>query len=421
MRRRDIVAAVLIVAFGIALLQLPQARILDGLSLDYLFWLRYTIYGQRHLPASSPTVVVAIDEETFRTKPFSEIPVALWTPQLARVVRALLTAHAKVIGLDLILPTSAEPIRPGYDRDLLLTLREGSKEGRIVLAKVQSESKPISPFPAQSFAVGNSRNIRAVNFFVQYDDVVRSVPILFESENADLGVRREPSFALELAARASRVSVAPVLNGVAFGERFIPGSESNTLRINFDGGASIPTYSFADLSACAQARRDQYFNSHFKDKVVLIGSVLDLEDRKLTSKRLIAGGDSAVSSDRCFLRSPADIARQDVARDQIPSVYIHAAAINELLRGEMLHEPSAVASVAMTAALAAAVVASLFMLPVSVGIGATLLEMMLWVGISTIMVRHNWVLPMLPAVVGAAGCGVAIVGFRVFVSDRDKR
>ena len=60
----------------------------------------------------------------------------------------------------------------------------------------------------------------------------------------------------------------------------------NTITLNFAGGADdIPTYSLADLRACAEKDDKDFFRRHFDGKVVLIGTVLDVEDRKITSKR----------------------------------------------------------------------------------------------------------------------------------------
>ena len=45
----------------------PATRPIRGLSLDILTALRWEVFGRRQDPAASPTVVVAIDEESLRT------------------------------------------------------------------------------------------------------------------------------------------------------------------------------------------------------------------------------------------------------------------------------------------------------------------------------------------------------------------
>ena len=157
MKPRDMAVVGAIVLAVSGLFTLPAFDRLDGLSIDVLFWLRHQVFGPRHSPASSPTVVVAIDEETYRTEPFRSLPKVLWTKQLAAVVDATLAAGAKVVGFDVIYPTSVERYLKGFDRELLITLRRASKTGQIVLGKVQHQYKPIVPFPGYSFAVGHGR------------------------------------------------------------------------------------------------------------------------------------------------------------------------------------------------------------------------------------------------------------------------
>jgi len=250
MKPRDmaVVGAVILGVSGV--FTSPGLDRLGGLSIDVLFWLRHQVFGPRHPPAASPTVVVAIDEETYRTEPFRSLPKVLWTKQLAAVVDATLTAGAKVVGFDVIYPTSVERYLKGFDRELLIALRRASKTSQIVLGKVQHQHRPIVPFPGYSFAVGHGKNIRSVNVFTDGDGVIRRVPLTFRSSEG----AEEASMSLELAARARGTKFRRIADGsMVLGEDIIPGSRSNRITVNFDGGpGAIPTYSLADLSACAQ-------------------------------------------------------------------------------------------------------------------------------------------------------------------------
>ena len=102
MKLRDLLAAGTIVLAVSGVFTLPAFDRLGGLSIDVLFWLRHQTFGPRHPPAASPTVVVAIDEETYRTEPFHSLPKVLWTKHLAAVVDATLAAGARVVGFDVI-------------------------------------------------------------------------------------------------------------------------------------------------------------------------------------------------------------------------------------------------------------------------------------------------------------------------------
>src|SRR5262249_13871494 len=138
-----------------------------------------------------------------------------------------------------------------------------------------------------------------------------------------------PSMAAELVARMA----APPSGAVSGAVSRAP---SDMLVLNFQGGADdIPTYSLADLQACAAKGDKEFFRRHFSGKIVLIGSVLDLEDRKITSKRFATAPEGA-RAERCAV--PLQAAGQRFARDSIAGIYIHATAVDNLVRGDGLIE-----------------------------------------------------------------------------------
>src|SRR3954466_7219524 len=99
MRLRHAVAAALIAAAtSAAVASLPQTGRLEGLSLDTLFYLRYEAFGQLHPRDSSPSVVVALEGEPYRTPPFADKPSAFWTPQIGKVLTAVVEGGATVVG-----------------------------------------------------------------------------------------------------------------------------------------------------------------------------------------------------------------------------------------------------------------------------------------------------------------------------------
>ena len=52
----------------------PAFGLLHGMSIDALTALRWLAFGPARDPATSPAVVVALDEETYRTPPFIGTP-----------------------------------------------------------------------------------------------------------------------------------------------------------------------------------------------------------------------------------------------------------------------------------------------------------------------------------------------------------
>lgn len=419
MKLRDLLVAGLAVLTVSGVFTLPAFDRLGGLSIDVLFWLRHQAFGPRHPPATSPTVVVAIDEETYRTEPFRSLPKVLWTKQLAAVVDATLAAGAKVVGFDVIYPTSVERYLKGFDRELLITLRRASKTGQIVLGKVQHQHKPIVPFPGYSFAVGHGKNIRSVNVFTDSDGVVRHVPLSFRSSDG----AEEVSMALELAARARGTAARRIADGsMILGEDSIPGSKANRMAVNFDSGpGAIPTYSLADLYACAEKGDGDYFLRHFQGKVVLVGVVLDVEDRKLTSQRFITAPEGLGLPVRCVNPVMSDLYIEGLRRDTISGVYVHAQAINNLLRGDALHELDRGATgfivLLFTAAAAAVTMALSF---VAAGF-VLLLGFLAWAGVAIMGFSDAQVLPLLRPLAGAAVAFAALLGYRFTIADKDKR
>jgi class 3 adenylate cyclase/CHASE2 domain-containing sensor protein len=428
MRRRDAIVAAAIALFAAVLLATPPLAALHAISLDALFWLRAEAFGRRYEPASSPTVVVAIDEETHRRAPFEDVPTALWTRDLAPVLDAVLAAGAKVVGFDVVFASSAEQIfarmadrvGSGWDREFLLSLRNGAREGRVVLGKVQHNEKPIAPHRAQSFVVGHQQNIRSNNLLADGDGRIRRIPLFFDSLETNGGTRRETSMPLELAARA--LGTRPEIRadgGVALGGWVVPGSAENAFLANFDAGNDVPTFSLADLHACAAAGDAAFFRRHFEGKVVLLGAVLDIEDRKLTSKRFIAAPDSTAYA-RC-VHPPLPLVRADVVRDTIPGVYVHATAVNNLLRRDALAAlPPPLGFGAGLALCAGAALAGMALAPLLAALAVAALGA-LWTGLAVALLDASVVAPLFGPLLGAAVVLAVLLAFRFMVADRDKR
>ncbi len=403
MKRSKILAPLAIALAAALAFNPPLFERLSGLSLDALFWLQHHAFGPRHEPAGSPTVVVAIDEETYRRPPFADTPRALWAPHLAKIINALLDAEVRVVAFDVIYPTSIEAYVPGREREFLIALRRGGREGRVLLGQVQHQEKPISPFRGQIVAAG-AENLRALNLVEDSDGIIRRAPRDFARATA-AGHERQPAMAAEIAARfaASRSDTA------------------GTFLINFTGGNEIPTYSFADLVACAETGTTEYFRRHFAGKAVLIGTVLDVEDRKLTSKRFITVPERNDGVERCVLPPLPGIYRADVRRDSIPGVYVHAAAANTLIRGDRLAAlpVSVAAALAFLLAAAAAVAVGGLRLGAAAAIAAA--AAFAWIAGATVAFQHGAVVPWLNGLASELVAFGGALAYRFGVTDRDRR
>ena len=420
-RLKDGLVVVATAAMVTALVLPISGQWLSGLSLDYLFFLRALYQQERHAPDSSHVVIVAVDEETYQREPFARNPRVMWTPYLAEVQGAVVAGGAKVLGYDMIFPTSVMGLKKHYDDDFHRALdRDGKQAGRVVLAKGQHQQRPLAPFVFQNYAVGGAKNIRSVNLKNDPDDVVRRAPLVFRARNVDGGVREEPSMALELVSRA--LSQRPSWDDdlVRIGGWTIPGSEERDMIVNFDYGHDIPTYSFADLYACAQAGNSEFFSQHFQDKVVLLGTMLDVEDRKLTSKRLITAGEQAAGEQRCVHEPMTEIYKSDLVRDVIPGVLVHATVVNNILRRDYLVTAPPLLTYATAFMILLLIsAASVKLRPLWAG-GAALLIGLSWTLGATLVFASGMVLPLLQVLVAGLLAYIIMLGYRFTSVDHDR-
>ena len=420
-RLRAAFAAFIISLVATLIVVSPALDTVRGLSIDLLTAMRWRTFGNAHQPTTSPTVVVAIDEETFRTPPFAGTPSVTWTREIGQVLTAIIDGGAKVVGFDIMFPTSIEQSEVpfgdetlgarvrGFDRDYLRALATGARAGKVVLGQVQHSDYPVLPSPGQRAAVGQGRNIRALNVHSDRDDIIRRLPLSFTVDGKTV-----PSMAVELARRAMGDKLPkPVPSSI------VP----NTVILNFEGGSGdIPTYSLADLRVCAERGDKELFRKFFDGKVVLLGTVLDVEDRKITSKRFATQADGWWEP-RCPVKPRAwstELPKR-FARDSIPGVYIHATAVNNLIRGNSLVEYGRAFTGLASFALAALAAAAALVLGPAMAALATFGLAIAWIAGAVTAFRNALVLPLIEPIVAAVLALCTTIGYRFVVADRGKR
>src|ERR1700744_3042169 len=106
--RWDALAFAAIALLTSAVVASSPFELLHGLSLDALTALRWRAFGANHEAATSPTVVVAFDEDSYRQAPFRGTPTVAWTREIGRVITAVIDGGASVIGFDVVFPASIE-------------------------------------------------------------------------------------------------------------------------------------------------------------------------------------------------------------------------------------------------------------------------------------------------------------------------
>ncbi|WP_342733719.1 adenylate/guanylate cyclase domain-containing protein [Bradyrhizobium sp. B117] len=423
--RRDIVAAILIALLAGAVFTSPPFQTLQGLSLDILTALRWKLFGDRRDPATSPVVVVAIDGETYDTPPFRGSPTQTWTREIGRVLASISDGGAKVIGFDVIFKSSIEQseipfgdtsfgsrIR-GFDRDYLIALRQLSDGGKLLLGEILSNDHPDRPDRAQQLAVKG--NIRALNVHTDTDDVIRRMPLSFLTDG-----KPAPTMAVELAARALGAKPDTGASGVTELSGYtIPSSVPNTLTLNYRGmGRDVPAYSFADLRACVERGDRDFFRRAFDGKVVLIGSILTFDDRKLTSMRLTGGYDGMPGA-RCALPAPASTAQK--ARSDVAGVFVHAAVVRNLIERDAVTELGFPMRTILTIVFAAIIACAACLLAPG---GA----LIVWLALTAIYTAaavgafvHAMALPLTEPALASLAALAMMIGYRFVLADRDER
>lgn len=422
---RDIVAALLIALVAGAIFTSPPLQTLQGLSLDLLTALRGKIVGDRRDPATSPVVVVAIDGETYDTPPFKGSPTQTWTREIGRVLGSITEGGAKVIGFDVIFPSSIEQSEipfgdaalggrmKGFDRDYLIALRQISDGGKLVLGEILSNDHPEVPYRAQQVAVRNA--VRALNVHTDHDDVIRRMPLSFVIEG-----RPVPAMAVELVARATGAkpeiarSGATELSGYA-----IPSAVPNTVTLNFRGlGRDIPTFSFADLRACVEKGDRDFFRRAFDGKVVLLGTALNFEDRKLTSMRL-SGGYDGTPAERCALPAPASTPQK--ARSDVAGVFVHATVVRNLIEHDATTELGFPMRTILTIVFAAIIACAASMFAPTGALAAWLVLTAVYTAVAVGAFVHALALPLTEPALASLAALASMIGYRFVLADRDER
>jgi adenylate cyclase len=366
-----------------------------GLSTDTLFWLRDTIFGPRRPGAASRVAVVLIDEATYAT--YKDMPKDFWSPYFGRVIDALNRADARVIGFDIVLPMSIGRFIPGYDKEFLGALKQARAADRLVMIRGQSGDTAIQPAREQLFVLGMD-SVRSDAVLEDADGVVRRQPLMLKTTASPPG--SELSFAAELARRAG----------------WTPRDE--TLLLNFDGGEPFETWSLADLVACDKAGQSDFFPRHFKNRVVLIGTGLQFEDRVLTSRRFM-NRPERFTGDRCLPVAVPEAVT--VSRDTMPGVFIHATAIDNLLRHEALWDPPPIGRVILVSGAAAlAATLGLFAGFVAGGTGLIALLAFLIVG-GAVFFEHDISSPLIETVLAAILGYFLLLAYRLVITERNRR
>jgi class 3 adenylate cyclase len=180
----------------------------------------------------------------------------------------------------------------------------------------------------------------------------------------------------------------------------------------------IPAYAVIDVLRCGKQAPGALARA-FDGKIILVGSTLPEEDRRISSGRfLVVERADSPPLHPCGLRR---LAASDPDSASVPGVFVHAAAIEAVTSGRL----TSTAPVAVTAALGAAAGAGGAALGLALSpwlsAGAVLLTAALLVAAATVALAASFWLPLaLPLAALAAAPAVAYV-VRYLVEERARR
>jgi adenylate cyclase len=286
----------------------------------FLYDLSLAAYGGRPGIGGEPVAVVAIDPESLDSEELATTPRVFFGPFWAKLIDALSDSGVRAIGFDIIFSFSANKFAPlkgqQYDRSFYDALER--RHDRIVLARSAGFEVAQPIVMAMSAGQDEPDAFAYADLSPDSDGVQRWVKAnLHASNRQDPGEELSvPTFFAALIARAQgptmpdRVLLAPAAPLEA-----------------------TPTYRLVDVLRCIE-RDPAALREVFAGKVVLIGTDLVEEDRKLTPDRFMRPARAApAGKGECRLgRLGASAAESGTT----PGLFVHAGAVQSVLTGNIV-------------------------------------------------------------------------------------
>ena len=299
-------------------------------------------------------MVVAVDDTALGVVP----GVFPWPrPVMGDLAGRLLSAGAAAVAFDVVFDSPS----PGDD------VLASAIRGRPVVLSGSASALEHPDDPRRAYGTGSgvalpapellaaSAAVGLANVQPDKDGVVRTIPLIAESEKADM-----PSLALATYMLVEGVQ-GPIVQrpfGIEVGGRVIPTDEGKLLRVNFS----------ADLSPGESAPPGT--EPHIP--VISAGEVLrDGAPENVAGKNVLIGATAGILQD--FRLTP--VAKENLG---IPGVFLHANALNTMLTEQYVEEASTGETVAWVVFLAAAVALLGWLAPLKFGTTVPVLLLIGW-------------------------------------------
>ncbi|HXW68704.1 MAG TPA: adenylate/guanylate cyclase domain-containing protein, partial [Dissulfurispiraceae bacterium] len=266
--------------------------------------LRFLLKRKPATDAAKEIVLIAIDEESYEK--FKQ-PLILYHTYIAETIKFLVDSGVRVIGLDLELPNIPLVGRiPEYDQVYTMSFMYARARGVDVVIGYSNNELP--PFASYIVAAGGRDTVGSLILTDDADSYVRRQELF----GVDAKGRKYESFAFKVAKRFTGGRLS---------------SSGQTILIDYTLG-KVPIRDFFGVYGLINSRAQ---GNLFKDKVVIIGTALDFEDKHPT---------------------PLDSFYFGRNRRLTDGVRIQAAILNTLLSGSIFREPGFLAGSLYIAACA---------------------------------------------------------------------
>jgi adenylate cyclase len=364
----------------------------DGRLLDLLVAAQAMIFPTPETPSTEPVAVIALDARSLNEPELAPYPRAFLAPVWAVVLEALMGAGARGVGFDLLFTYTANRFVDNFDASFIAALSH--YRSQVVLAR-SATTLPAPPFLAA----------------LRYDE--GSLGLAEIAADPD-GRYRRIAARLETMQDGALPTLANALLQRVDGAS-MPTELVLTPRRHLE---RIPTYAVVDVLRCAM-QAPEVLRQAFAEKIILIGSTLSEEDRRVSSGRFLP----PMRTDAPLLH-PCGLRRLGASApgtSSVPGVFLHAAAVDAVASGRVstIAPPMSVSSLsAITAALGAAfgLVLSPWVTTIAVALSGLLL---LVVGISLLQV-DIW-LPLALPLAALALAPVPAYMLRYVVEERTRR
>jgi len=313
-------------------------------------------------------------------------------PFWAAVLDGVFQAGARAVGFDVLFAYSANQFSPNFDVPFLAALDKHRE--RVVLAR-SGATLPAPPFLA---ALRNDEAALGIaEITADPDGRYRHVQARYDTV-------RDGALAGFASALLRRANAPPM-----------PGEVLLAPRRHLE---RIPAYAVVDVLRCAKQAPDVLARA-FAGKIVLVGGTLSEEDRRISSGRFLnpARTDSPPLHP-CGLRR---LGASDPDSSSVAGVFLHAAAIEAVVRGRMTSTAPTFVVAGLAAVTAASGAALGLVLSPWLVAGAVVLTAALFLGAATSALAADLWLPLaLPLAALAAAPALAYV-VRYLVEERRRQ